>query len=58
MQMNLKRSLFNYIIYGITSTEIFKKCEIPPEIIGQKRIDTFSFRVKQKIKDGKLLEDD
>lgn len=42
---------------GITPTEIFRKCEIPPEIIGQKRIDTFSYRVKQKIKDGKLLED-
>ena len=37
---------------GITPTEIFRKCEIPPEIIGQKRIDTFSYR------DGKLLEDD
>ena len=37
--------------------EIFRKCEIPPEIIGQKRIDTFSYRIKQKIKDGKLLED-
>ena len=43
---------------GITPTEIFRKCEIPPEIIGQKRIDTFSYRVKQKIKNGKLLEDD
>lgn len=35
---------------GITPTEIFRKCEIPPEIIGQKRIDTFSYRVKQKLK--------
>ena len=43
---------------GIMPAEIFRKCEIPPEIIGQKRIDTFSYRVKQKIKDGKLLEDD
>ena len=43
---------------GIMPTEIFRKCEISPEIIGQKRIDTFSYRVKQKIKDGKLLEDD
>jgi hypothetical protein len=39
-------------------TEIFRKCEISPEIVGQRRIDTFSYRVKQKIKDGKLLEDD
>lgn len=43
---------------GIMPTEIFRKYEISPEIIGQKRIDTFSYRVKQKIKDGKLLEDD
>lgn len=43
---------------GIMPTEIFRKCEISPEIVGQKRIDTFSRRVKQKIKDGKLLEDD
>ena len=41
-----------------TPTEIFRRCEISPEIIGQKRIDTFSYRVKQKIKNGKLLEDD
>lgn len=34
---------------GIMPTEIFRKCEISPEIIGQKRIDTFSYRVKQKI---------
>lgn len=43
---------------GVTPTEIFRKCEILPEIIGQKRIDTFSYRVKQKIKNGKILEDD
>lgn len=43
---------------GIMPTEIFRKCEISPEIVGQRRIDTFSYRVKQKIKDGKLLEDD
>lgn len=43
---------------GTTPTEIFRRCEISPEIIGQKRIDTFSYRVKQKIKNGKLLEDD
>lgn len=43
---------------GITPIEIFRKCEILPEIIGQKRIDTFSYRVKQKIKNGKILEDD
>lgn len=43
---------------GVTPTEIFRKCEILPEIIGQKRIDTFSYRVKQKIKNGKTLEDD
>lgn len=43
---------------GVTPTEIFRKCEILPEIIGQKRIDTFSYRVRQKIKNGKILEDD
>ena len=42
---------------GTTPTEIFRRCEISPEIIGKKRIDTFSYRVKQKIKNGKLLED-
>lgn len=43
---------------GVTPTEIFRKCEILPEIIGQKRIDTFSYRVRQKNKNGKILEDD
>ena len=43
---------------GTTPTEIFRRCEISPEIIGKKRIDTFSYRVKQKIKNGKPLEDD
>ena len=42
---------------GIMPTEIFRKYEISPEIIGQKRIDAFSYRVKQKIKKGRLLED-
>lgn len=43
---------------GTPPTEIFRACEIYPEIIGQKRIDTFSYRVKQKIKNGKLLKDE
>lgn len=42
---------------GFTPTEIFRKCDLLPEIIGQKRIDTFSYRVKQKIKNGNLLKD-
>ena len=43
---------------GKMPTEIFRMCEIYPEIIGKKRIDTFSERVKNKIKANKLLEDE
>lgn len=43
---------------GIMPTEIFRKCEISPEIVGRDRIDTFAVRVKRKVKKGKLLEDE
>ena len=43
---------------GTIPTEIFRICEIYPEIVGQNRIDTFSRRVKQKYRNGNILEDE
>lgn len=43
---------------GTLPTEIFRICEVYPEIVGQKRIDTFSRRVKQKFRNGNALEDE
>lgn len=43
---------------GKLPTEIFRICEIYPEIIGQKRIDMFAYHLKKKLKNGKLIEDE
>ena len=43
---------------GTLPSEIFRICEVYPEIVGQKRIDTFSRRVKQKFRNGNALEDE
>lgn len=38
-------------------TEIFRLCEIYPEIIGQKRIDMVAYRLKRKVEYGEELTD-
>ena len=42
---------------GKMPTEIFRLCEIPPEIIGRKRIDMLSYRLKKKVEYGEELID-
>ena len=42
---------------GKMPTEIFRLCEIPPEIIGRKRIDMFAYRLKKKVEYGEDLVD-
>lgn len=43
---------------GKLPTEIFRICEIYPEILGQKRIDGFAYTLKKKIKNGKIIGDE
>lgn len=38
--------------------EIFIMCNLYPEIVGQKRIDMFTYNIKKKVKNGKLLQDE
>lgn len=42
---------------GKMPTEIFRLCEIYPEIIGQKRIDMVAYRLKKKLEYGEELTD-
>lgn len=42
---------------GKMPTEIFRLCEIYPEIIGQKRIDMVAYRLKKKVEYGEKLID-
>ena len=42
---------------GKMPTEIFRLCKIPPEIIGRKRIDMLSYRLKKKVEYGEELID-
>ena len=42
---------------GKMPTEIFRLCEIYPEIIGQKRIDMLAYRLKKKLEYGEELTD-
>ena len=42
---------------GKMPTEIFRLCEIYPEIIGQKRIDMVAYRLKKKVEYGEELTD-
>lgn len=42
---------------GKMPTEIFRLCEIYPEIIGQKRIDMVAYRLKKKVEYGENVTD-
>jgi len=42
---------------GKMPSEIFRLCEIYPEIIGQKRIDMVAYRLKKKIEYGEEVAD-
>lgn len=42
---------------GKMPTEIFRLCEIYPEIIGKKRIDMVAYRLKKKVEYGEELTD-
>lgn len=42
---------------GKMPTEIFRLCDIYPEIIGQKRIGMFAYRLKKKVESGEKLID-
>ena len=54
--MSLKKSFLNYN-KGKMTTEIFRLCEIYPEIIGQKRIDMVAYRLKKKVEYGENVTD-
>ena len=42
---------------GKMQTEIYRLCEIYPEIIGQKRIDMVAYRLKKKVEYGENVTD-
>lgn len=54
---DFKEKYIDLYIKGKKPTEIFRLCEILPEIIGRKRIDTFAYRLKKKYEYGEELID-